>query len=572
MNPTPPPPPTAGPKLSDFVAPAGLREWAEALSAVAGARVEVLDGEAVVRSIQAEGAGDADAVALVFVDGALAGAVRVTRERVAASPDPDDPPFAPLVPRARASARRGRPAPDSLPDAPADAPAAAPPRGAVLRLARLLAAELERAADREVELRQRLVELTALSNVSRMLAEARDPQRLLDRALAVVVDVMGVKAGSIRLIDRAKDELVIRAAHHLSDEYRDKGPVNLSNSAIERVALGPQGYEYVADLRHDPRVQYPGEAAREGVVSMLSVGLVYHGEPIGVLRVYTAERTTFARAEIDLLQAIAGQLAAAIENSRLAEEASEAAALERQLQLAGDVQQRMLPGEPPRVPGLDLASVYVPAKELGGDLYDFIPLPGDNLGIVIADVSGKGVPASLIMASVRAFLRAQTDNVYYLYEVVRRVNQMLCRDTKPQEFVTLFYGVYDARTRRLTFCDAGHPPGILLREGEITELPSENLILGVDPDAPYAQSFIDLRPGDALLLYTDGLIDAMNFADERFGYDRVIDALRRVPGLTPGQSMPAAATIAQHLLWEVRRFAGLSDRNDDVTMVVARVE
>ena len=106
--------------------------------------------------------------------------------------------------------------------------------------------------------------------------------------------------------------------------------------------------------------------------------------------------------------------------------------------------------------------MYVPCYELGGDFYDFIPLPDDNVGLAIADVAGKGVPASLIMAAVRATLRAQVDNVYYLYEVVRRINQMVCRDTQPGEFVTLFYGVLDTRNKRFTYCNAGHPPGLIL--------------------------------------------------------------------------------------------------------------
>src|SRR5437588_10900930 len=135
--------------------------------------------------------------------------------------------------------------------------------------------------------------------------------------------------------------------------------------------------------------------------------------------------------------------------------------------MAADVQQRMIPHTPPNIPGLDVASIYVPCYTLGGDFYDFIPLPDNNLGLAMADVSGKGVPASLIMASVRAFLRAQVDNVYYLYEVVRRINLMLYRDTKDQEFVTLFYGVLDARNRRLTYTNAGQHPGLLLRDGKL---------------------------------------------------------------------------------------------------------
>ncbi len=232
--------------------------------------------------------------------------------------------------------------------------------------------------------------------------------------------------------------------------------------------------------------------------------------------------------------------------------------------MAADVQQRMIPQTPPKVRGIDLSAVYVPCFELGGDFYDFIPLEGDNTGLAIADVAGKGVPASLIMASVRAALRAHVDNVYYLYEVMRRINLMVCRDTKASEFVTLFYGVLDARTRRFTYCNAGHPPGLLLREGKVIELAGDNMVLGVDPKEEYRQSMIDLKSQDTLLLYTDGLADAMNFNQETFGRQRILEAFK--------EGGPTAEVVAQNILWSLRKFVGMAKRTDDVTMIIARVE
>jgi serine phosphatase RsbU (regulator of sigma subunit) len=297
---------------------------------------------------------------------------------------------------------------------------------------------------------------------------------------------------------------------------------------------------------------------------MLSVGMRYKGKPVGVLRVYTAQEQTFSQLRIDLLKAVAAQAAAAIENARLLTESIAAEQLEKQVQMAADVQLRMIPRTPPNVPGLDFASVYVPCFELGGDFYDFISLPYENWGMAIADVSGKGVPASLIMASVRAFLRAQVDNVYYLYEVMRRINVMLCRDTKATEFVTLFYGVADARSRRLTYCNAGHPPGLILRNGNIIELVNDNMVLGVSIDEPFQQSFVDLQQNDLVLLYTDGLTDAMNFQQETFGKKRLVDVFRR-----GGQT---AEMVAHNILWELRKFVGMAKRTDDVTMIVVKVD
>jgi sigma-B regulation protein RsbU (phosphoserine phosphatase) len=224
----------------------------------------------------------------------------------------------------------------------------------------------------------------------------------------------------------------------------------------------------------------------------------------------------------------------------------------------------MIPKTPPVVPGVQFSAVYVPCFQLGGDFYDFIQLPGDNIGLAVADVAGKGVPASLIMASVRAALRAQVDNVYYLYEVIRRVNLMLCRDTTPSEFVTLFYGVLNAPNKQFTFCNAGHPPGLILRDGEIIELTADNMVLGIDPEEQYRQTVVQLRTGDILLIYTDGLTDAMNFKQETFGKQRLLEVFKK--------SERNAELVTENLLWEVRKYVGMAPRTDDITMIVAVID
>jgi len=437
-------------------------------------------------------------------------------------------------------------------------------RPAAIQFLFLLANAIARLCYQEFQLRQRIDELTAVYSVTMMLADARELSTVLERTVAVVCDLMETKAASIRLIDREKDELVIMAGHNLSKEYLAKGPVRLSTSYIDKTALSPVGFEYVRNMATDPRVQYPQESAREGIVSLLSVGMRYKGRAIGALRVYTATEQAFSPLKIDLLKAVAAQAAAAIENTRLLKETVEAQALEKQVQMAAEVQQRMIPQTPPKVPGVDLAAVYVPCFQLGGDFYDFIPLPGDNIGLAVADVAGKGVPASLIMASVRAALRAQVDNVYYLYEVIRRVNVMLYRDTTPSEFVTLFYGVLDARNKQFTFCNAGHPPGLIRRGNEIIELSAENMVLGIDPDEQYRQTVVQLRSGDVLLLYTDGLTDAMNFQKEIFGKQRLLEVFK--------QAANTAELVTEHILWEVRKYVGMAERTDDITMIVAVME
>ncbi|MGH7177748.1 MAG: SpoIIE family protein phosphatase [Tepidisphaeraceae bacterium] len=439
-----------------------------------------------------------------------------------------------------------------------------PARAAAIQFLFLLANAIARLCYQEYRHRRRIDEITAVYNVTMLLADARDLADVLRRTAQIVTELAGVKACSIRLIDQEHDQMLTKAVFNLSSEYLNKGPVRLSTAKIDEVALSEQGYEYVADMASDPRVQYPDEAKREGIASLLSVGMRYKGKPIGVLRLYTQVEQIFSPLKVSLLKSIAAQAAAAIENARLADDARAAEIIDRQVQMASEVQQRMLPRRPPDIAGLEIASVYVPCHALGGDFFDFIELPYDNIGLVIADVSGKGIPASLTMASVRAALRAQVDNVFFVYEVMKRLNLMLCRDTKPTEFVTLFYGVLDARNGRLTYVNAGHPPPLLLRDGKVSELPGVSMVLGVDPDEQFSQSLLDLKSGDTLLLYTDGLTDALNFNDKAFGRDRVIEALK--------QSGPTSEAVVQNILWHMRKFVGMTGRTDDVTMMVARVK
>jgi phosphoserine phosphatase RsbU/P len=440
-------------------------------------------------------------------------------------------------------------------------------RPAAIQFLFLLANAIARLCYQEFQLRLRINELQTISTVTVMLSETRDLEKVLQRAVKLVAELMNVKACSIRLIDHEKDELSIKAVYNLSEAYINKGMISLSRRN-ESFDDDGTGYEYVRDMRTDPRVQYPDAAASEGLVSMMGVAMRHQGRDVGMLRVYTDQERNFTPGEIQTLKAIAATAASAIENARLEQENRESALLEQQINMAADVQQRMIPQTPPQVPGLELASVYVPCYQLGGDLFDFIELPYDNIGIVIADVSGKGVPASLVMASVRAALRAQADNVYYVSEIMSRINQMLVRDTKSTEFVTTFYGVIDAKNKRLTYCNAGHSPAMLLRaDGSFLELgvgDQGSMVLGVLAEETFRQNFFDLQTGDTLLLYTDGLSEARGFGTEMFGRQRVIDSFKK-GGAT-------AEDVARNILWDLRRFVGLAPATDDVTIVTVRVK
>jgi sigma-B regulation protein RsbU (phosphoserine phosphatase) len=356
---------------------------------------------------------------------------------------------------------------------------------------------------------------------------------------------------------------VIKSVYGLSEKYLKKGPVTIGASTIDRAALSGQTV-YIGDMGTDERVIYPEEAKQEGIVSSLVAGMRYKERPIGVLRVYTAERHEFSDFERKLLESIASQAAVAIENARLQEEAVEKDRLERQVQIAAEVQRRMMPAKPPKGHGLDIAALYVPCFELGGDFYDFIPLGDHSVGITVADVVGKGLPASLLMASVRAAMRAQADNVYDLDEIISRVNKSMSLDMRSNEFITLWYGVLDYQHRQLTYCSAGHEPAILVRDGQPRDLSVGGMVIGVDPEQRYDKEVVQLQKGDVLWIYTDGVPDAMNYTGEKFGKGRMRECLLK-------HLHEPAEQICRQMLWETRRFVGLNRRTDDTTMVVVKV-
>jgi sigma-B regulation protein RsbU (phosphoserine phosphatase) len=419
-----------------------------------------------------------------------------------------------------------------------------------------------RACVNAVKLEQHETELSALFELSTMLAGHRSVAQLLGAAARSAAQVMKVKAASIRLLRADAQEMIPEAVYNLSQAYLEKGPILLQRSELAQRALAGE-VVYVQDMASDRRVLYPEDAKREGLVSILSAGMIHQGEQIGVIRLYTGVQRSFSALEQNLLRAIAQIMAAAIVNARLHAETLEAHSVQRQLKLAADVQRRMLPGAMPHLPPFDIAAQFVPSLELGGDFFDFIQLDG-HMGIALGDVVGKGIAASLLMASVRASLRAYAQDLYDIDEVIARVNSALVRDTLTNEFATLFYGVIDPATRRLTYCNAGHEPPMLLRGNDIQYLGVGGMIVGVDSGQRYDKAIVDLLPGDMLLIYSDGLSEAMNFEGELFAKRRIIDAMRQTVDMS-------AAVAIKHILWQMYCFTGLKRHADDTTVVLIKV-
>lgn len=455
-------------------------------------------------------------------------------------------------------------------EGPVEGDACAPHHVVLLRtMAELLGTNIEQ----EGQLERRVAELQAVADISAILTGAGSLQELVERALRTVIEVMGVKAGSIRLLREDSDELVLMSYLNLSDRYFDKGSIFAHESELDLQALAGE-VVYVEDLSEDPRIRFPDLVREEGLRSFLATGIIFRGKPIGVMRLYTGEVRRFSVFGQGLFRIAAQQVGTAIANSRLVEEQRAARQVKRQLQLGAEVQQNLLPQRMPMTAGLDVAARCVTSLELGGDFYDFLPL-GNNLGIVIGDVAGKGIPAALLMASVRATLRAHAADLYDIDEVMSRTNRALTRDTREHEFATVWYGIIDSATHRLTYSNAGHEPALVWRphssgatSGSVHRLSAGGMVMGVDASQKYDRGLFDLERGDVLVAFSDGLSEARSFEGHSFGRKGVEAAVAGVLKQNPGAT---AEAILTQILWEVRRFAGFNLRGDDMTLVVVRV-
>lgn len=238
--------------------------------------------------------------------------------------------------------------------------------------------------------------------------------------------------------------------------------------------------------------------------------------------------------------------------------------LAQEMRVARKIQQGLFPKQCPQVVGCVLAARCEPARETGGDFYDFIELKDGRVGIVIADVAGKGMPAALLMADARSIWRAEARMGHGPAETLRRANRSLCRDTDTDRFVTLFYAVLDPAARQMCVASGGHPLPLHHNDTAVTEIEVYGLPLGLDRGANYDEVQVSLVPGDTVLLYTDGIIEAMDSSRELFGLERLVALMRR-EGHRP------AEVLVERTLSEARVFGGHAGQDDDMTAIVLKL-
>jgi sigma-B regulation protein RsbU (phosphoserine phosphatase) len=314
------------------------------------------------------------------------------------------------------------------------------------------------------------------------------------------------------------------------------------------------------DVRNDPvYINARNETRSEMVAPIIS-----NDEVIGVFDLESDELNAYSADDLEVLMLLASQVAIIIEKVMLHEQLIEKKRLQGQLEVARQVQLELLPPTDPQLAGFDISAYNFPTEEVSGDYYDWVRIYDDQIGIVIADVAGKGVPAAILMAFLRASLRAATRVGYATHISMAKVNQLLYESIERNQFVTAFYGILDASNRTLAYTNAGHNPPLLMSEnGETKFIERGEQPLGMFPETRYYQYYLSLKPGDVLVLYTDGVTEASTPSGEEFGRDRLVEAVKTTYKL-PAREMIASLELA------VLEWTDNVGPNDDVTFFIIK--
>jgi phosphoserine phosphatase RsbU/P len=406
-----------------------------------------------------------------------------------------------------------------------------------------------------------------LLELSHKISRTLDLQEVLDHLLESLRTVIPYDAAGIFVLSRSVPLTSAPQSHLIAGVARVGFEAPRLDDPMLRLGQGIVGHVIrtgesvlARDVRQDPRYVDGRPATR----SELAVPIVSNAQVIGALNLESDRTGAFTAEDGELLEFFASAAALSIEKSLLHRQVLEKQRIEQQLAVAREVQRGLLPSAPPRLPGYDIAAVQLATWTIGGDYFDYIPLANGRFGLVIADVSGKGIPAALIMATFRAALRSELRRQAELGPLMQALNRLLLESQGDSRFVTAVYGSLDPASGRFGYVNCGHNPPLLLRaDGGVETLECGGVALGMLPEVSFATATTTLRPGDMLALYTDGVVEPANAHENEFGTARLQEVLRSSASLSAAESVQAVVDAT-------RSFSGQDRYDDDFTLVVVR--
>jgi sigma-B regulation protein RsbU (phosphoserine phosphatase) len=426
----------------------------------------------------------------------------------------------------------------------------------------------ENLARTNAELDKKISEMKSLQDLGKIISSIFNLEELLRAIIQNATIVMKSRRCSIILVNDKTGDLYIKVAKGMDEAGDFTENIKLKTGGlITDYCIKQKQSLLVTDVETDDR--FPeAKDARYKTKSFIAVPLVINDRVIGMISITEKYNSDiYNGSDLQLLQIFANQAVIAIENARLYERLVVREKLERELEIAHNIQMSMMPQKYPDIKGISIAGIAIPAKEVGGDYYDFLPVSEAKVGITIGDVSGKGVPAALMMVMIHSILRAKVMSEHNPKDIVLELNKFMLNELEPRMFITLFYMILDVDNKTLKYTNAGHNYPMVFHADnlEVDSLKDGGLLLGVFEAPLYDEGEYQLNPGDVVVMYTDGIVEAMNDKDEMYGYEQFCEFVH-------GIKTKKADEIKEDILEEMRRFMGEAPQYDDLTLIVVKVE
>lgn len=440
-------------------------------------------------------------------------------------------------------------------------------------------------------LAERQIVLTFLHRIGSAFTEGIDLEGLLNSVVLCSKEILKATSGAIFIVDddnatlkaaivvgnfppwhrpeKAVMEKILTRSKHL-DTYLKTQKIPIGSELIGTVAATRRSC-LIPDASLDIRIPKFDEDFLK-IRTMLLVPLKIRDEVLGVLALVNKQNEeSFTDTDLNLLEALGDQASIAIRNAKFYKTVVEKQKLDRDLSIAKDIQHMLLPKQFPEVNNWDIAVWSKSAMEIGGDYYDFIDVGKNKMGVAVADVSGKSIPGALVMTMTRSVLRSKAVGVHSASSLLMAVNELVCKDIDPDMFISLLYLVIDTSLNSITYARAGHEPMIIYHaeSGTCEVVKTQGMVLGMDDGPLFNNSLQEinfrLHPGDILVLYTDGVTEAVNDKDEEFGLNNLLDAIRI-------SSQGNASAIVSNITQRIDRFTGNIPQQDDLTLLALKLK
>lgn len=412
-------------------------------------------------------------------------------------------------------------------------------------------------------LKNAVEELSIINDISTAINSTLSLEKIIELIVQKCIKHMSVEQGTVTLLENGAQDNQFKTIMRQADQSSGYMPFHL-DTQITGWMMKNKKPLIIDDLDSDDRFRTL-ESEENPIRTLLSVPLMLKGRIIGALNVFNKHGgNKFSEPDKRLLCIISTQSAQVIENARLYEEEQSLMRIQEEMKIAYNIQMGLLPKGAPIIEGYDLAGKSLPAKSVGGDYFDLIRLGDGRLFFCLGDISGKGMPAALLMSNMLATLRGQNLDLTTPRSIMNHSNEHMFRNTDPERFSTLFLGVLDPENAELIYSNAGHNlPFIVNETGSVKRLETGNIVLGAIEDVTYTEDSIKLEKGDTLLIFSDGISEAINPNEEEFGEDPL-------PALVKANRESSATSLIDTIIEEVIKHAGKAPQRDDMTIVVIK--